>query len=86
MKIVKICIGSSCHLHGSEEIVELFKNAIEKHHLEDEVVLAGSFCLGKCNQKGVTIQVDDELFVGVSKDDFKDFFEAHILSDVVSNS
>ena len=29
--IIQICVGSSCHLKGTEEIVELCKNAIEKN-------------------------------------------------------
>ena len=48
--IIQICVGSSCHLKGAEEIVLLFEKAIEDHHLEDEITLAGSFCIGKCNR------------------------------------
>ena len=43
MLIVQVCVGSSCHLKGSQDIVELFEKAIEEHHIEDEVVLSGSF-------------------------------------------
>ena len=41
--IIQICVGSSCHLKGSPEIVELLQKAVEEYHLEDEVTLAGSF-------------------------------------------
>ena len=44
--IVQICVGSSCHLKGSERIVELFQSAIAEHKLEDDITLAGSFCTG----------------------------------------
>ena len=53
--IVSICVGSSCHLKGSEEIVELFNKAIEETGLDDELILVGSFCFGKCNRQGATI-------------------------------
>ena len=43
--IVLICVGSSCHLKGSEEIVELLKKKVEEHKLDNEVTLAGSFCM-----------------------------------------
>ena len=79
MKIVQICVGSSCHLKGSEEIVEMFQKAIEENHLGDEVVLAGSFCLGKCTQSGISIMVDDEIVCGVTKESFRDFFQQYIL-------
>ena len=68
--IIQVCVGSSCHLKGSPEIVELLQKAVEKHHLEDEVTLAGSFCIGKCNRVGVTIHVDDDIHVGVTKENF----------------
>ena len=78
--IVQVCVGSSCHLKGSPEIVELLQNAVTEYHLEDEGTLAGSFCIGKCNRIGVTIQVDDDIHVGVTKENFKEFFETNILN------
>ena len=85
MVIVQICVGSSCHLKGSPEIVELLQQAVAEHHLEDEVTLAGSFCIGKCNRVGVTVQVDDDIHVGVTKENFKEFFKENILSAVGGN-
>ena len=78
--IVQVCVGSSCHLKGSEEIVELFQKAVETHHLEQEITLAGSFCIGKCNRIGVTVQVDDDIHVGITKENFKEFFKEKVLS------
>ena len=77
---VLICVGSSCHLKGSYEIIELFKNRIAKEHLEDKIDLNGTFCLGKCGVAGVSIQVDDEIITGVTDKNFDQVFEAHILS------
>ena len=82
MVFVQICVGSSCHLKGSQEIVELLENAIKEHHVEDEVVLSGSFCIGKCNRVGVTVQVDDDVHVGITRENFKEFFVANVLSAV----
>ena len=79
MVIVQICVGSSCYLKGSQEIVDLFQKAITERGLEDEIVLCGSFCIGKCNRNGVTVQVDDDIYVGVTPADFKDFFEDKVL-------
>ena len=77
--IIQICVGSSCHLKGSPEIVELLQKAVEEHHLERQVTLAGSFCIGKCNRIGVTVQVDDEIHVGVTKENFKEFWKENVL-------
>ena len=80
--IVQVCIGSSCHLKGSYELVEKLKNAIEAHDLEDTITLAGSFCTGKCNRDGVTIQVDDMVYTGITPETFKEFFTENILKKI----
>ncbi len=84
MLIVQVCVGSSCHLKGSPEIVELLENAVSQHHIEDEVVLTGSFCIGKCNRVGVTVQVNDDVHVGITTENFREFFKKNIL-DVIEN-
>ncbi len=84
MLIVQICVGSSCHLKGSSEIVQLFEEAIAEHHIDDEVVLTGSFCIGQCNRVGVTVQVNDDVHVGVTRENFREFFKTNIL-DVIEN-
>ena len=78
--IIQVCVGSSCHLKGSPEIVELFQKAVEDHHLENEITLAGSFCIGRCNRVGVTIQVDEDVHTGITKENFKEFFQENVLS------
>ena len=77
--VVQVCVGSACHLKGSEELAQMMQKAIEENNLENEVVLMGSFCIGKCNPVGVTIQVDDDIHVGVTREGFKEFFAEHIL-------
>ena len=84
MIFVQVCVGSSCHLKGSQDIVELFEKAVKDHNLEDEVVLSGSFCIGKCNRVGVTVQVDDEIHIGITRENFKEFFTENILK-VIEN-
>ena len=80
--VIQICVGSSCHLKGSPEIVELLTKAVEEHHLADKITLAGSFCIGKCNRHGVTVQVDDEIHVGISHENFKEFFNNKVLAKI----
>ena len=78
--VIQICVGSSCHIKGSAEIVELLTKAVEEHHLEDEIILAGSFCIGQCNRVGVTVQVDDDVHTGVTRENFKEFFNDKVLA------
>lgn len=84
MLFIQVCVGSSCHLKGSQDIVSLLQEALQEYKIEDEVVLSGSFCIGKCNRVGVTIQVNDDVHVGVTRENFREFFKNNIL-DVIEN-
>ncbi len=77
---IQICVGSSCHLKGASEIVELFEEAVKSSGVEAEVTLGGSFCMGKCNREGVTVQIDDTVHTGVTVGSFKRFFTDNILN------
>lgn len=82
--IIQICVGSSCHLKGSEEIVKLFQKAVSEYRLENEVTLAGSFCTGKCNRVGVTVTIDDDTYTGITPEDFGVFFRDKVLEQLKS--
>ena len=72
-----ICIGSSCHLKGSRQIVEELQYLVKEHHLEDKVELGGTFCMGNC-VNGVNVTLDDKLY-SLSPETIKDFFAKDIL-------
>ena len=77
---VTVCIGSSCHLKGSRQIVEALQHKIAEHDLGDKVELGGTFCMGQC-QKGVCVTVVDD-FYSVCPESVDDFFEKSILARV----
>lgn len=82
--LIQICVGSSCHIKGAPEIIELLTTAVEENNLQDEITLAGSFCIGECNRLGVTVQVDDAVHTGINRENFREFFEDKVLS-VIKN-
>lgn len=51
---VTVCIGSSCHIKGSRQVVEQLQYLISENNLGDKVELGGTFCLGRC-QEGVCV-------------------------------
>lgn len=73
MKKVVVCIGSSCHLKGSRQVVEELQKLIDQNNLKEEVELAGTFCMGNC-QKGVSVKLNDQLF-SVSPQTVKEFLK-----------
>ena len=79
MKIT-VCIGSSCHIKGSRQVVEELQYLIKENALGDKVELGGTFCMGKC-QQGVCVTVDDA-FHSVTPETVKEFFEKEVLEKV----
>ena len=77
---VTVCIGSSCHIKGSRQVVEKLQELIADNKIEDKVELGGTFCLGNC-QKGVSVTVDDALH-SVSPETVDEFFAKEILAKV----
>ena len=77
MKITD-CIGSSCHIKGSRQVVELLQEKIAEHDLKDKVELAGTFCLGRC-QEGVCVLLDDE-FHSLTPENTEEFFNKEVLT------
>ena len=76
--ILKVCVGSSCHLKGSYEVIEKLKEIISRYKVEDVVDLQASFCLGHCSN-GVAVKADDEFLLNVDKDNVEEIFEKEIL-------
>ncbi|MBO5409486.1 MAG: (2Fe-2S) ferredoxin domain-containing protein [Clostridia bacterium] len=79
MKIT-ICIGSSCHIKGSRQIVEALSAFVSEHHLEDKIELGGTFCMDRC-QEGVCVTVDDE-FYSLTPETVSDFIKNRISPEV----
>lgn len=77
---ITVCIGSSCHIKGSRQIVEQLQYLIAENNLGDKVELGGTFCMGKC-QQGVCVTVNDS-FHSVSPDKVEGFFAKEILAKV----
>ena len=79
MKIT-VCIGSSCHIKGSRQVVAQLQRLIAENNLGDKVELGGTFCMGHC-QQGVCVTVNDD-FHSVSPETEEEFFAKEILAKV----
>ena len=76
MKIT-ICIGSSCHLKGSRQIVESLQELVDQNGLAERMQLSGTFCMGRCTE-GVCVRVDDAFF-SLKPEDTASFFSEEVL-------
>ena len=77
---ITVCIGSSCHIKGSRQVVEQLQYLIAENNLSEKVELGGTFCMGQC-QRGVCVTVGEELF-SVTPDTVVDFFRDEVLKRV----
>ncbi|MCX7710567.1 MAG: (2Fe-2S) ferredoxin domain-containing protein [Clostridia bacterium] len=79
---VFICVGSSCHLKGSYQIIRTFEELIKKYKLENKVELKASFCLGQCT-RGVAVKVENELIEELTISNAIEKFDEYIYKKVM---
>ena len=75
--VINVCVGSSCHLKGSYEVVETLKRLISEQKLEDKIELKASFCLGNCSN-GVSMKVDGEFVLNANPENIEQIFNEQI--------
>lgn len=76
---ITICIGSSCHLRGSRDVIQVLEKLVTTNGLSEKVELKGSFCMGECTKGGVCVSVDGQTF-SLTPADVPAFFKTEVLS------
>ena len=79
--VVDVCVGSSCHLKGSYDVIQKLQKLIAENNLEDKVTLKASFCLGNCSN-GVSMRIDGEVVSNANPENIEDILKEHILVKV----
>lgn len=74
-----VCVGSSCHLQNSRDLINRLKTLISENELENQVELKGSFCMGHCADQGVCVKFDEEIY-SLTVDTVDDFFAKNVVS------
>jgi NADH:ubiquinone oxidoreductase subunit E len=57
-----VCVGSSCHIKGSFNIIQTFQQLIEEKSLHDKINFKSSFCQKQCQYPGVAVTVDGSVY------------------------
>lgn len=76
--VLKVCVGSSCHLKGSYDVIDKFKALIESEKLGDKIDLRACFCLNRCSE-GVSVKADDTYILNVNEQNAEEKFRNEIL-------
>lgn len=74
-----ICVGSSCHLKGSRDVIDAFKKELSSRALEGKVELKAAFCLGQCGHDGVSVKVGDKIVPGLTPEKVPSFLDEEVL-------
>lgn len=74
---ITICIGSSCHLKGSKQVIQTLERLVREANVADRVMLNGSFCIGEC-VGDVCVKVNDMLF-SVKPETTEAFFRKEVM-------
>ena len=75
---LSVCIGTSCHLNGANNVVMSFQHLIEEYGLHDKVTVSGSFCAQACSKSKVSVKINEEHFL-VDANDARAFFKERVL-------
>ena len=79
MLFVEVTSTANANFKGAPQIVQAFEEAIKDNRLEDEIVLTGCFCSGRCSKVGVTVKVGDKVYTGITPEGFDRFWKENIL-------
>jgi NADH:ubiquinone oxidoreductase subunit E len=78
MTTITVCVGSSCHIKGSRQIIMRFNELLKEHGLDSRIELQGSFCMERCGE-GLNWQIDDEPVSSKSVDEAIKTFTKKVL-------
>jgi NADH:ubiquinone oxidoreductase subunit E len=82
VRVVTVCVGSSCHIKGSREVIKQFNELLKQYRLEDVIELKGSFCMERCG-KGVNWKIDEEPYTSPDVDDAVRVFKEKVIAPYV---
>ncbi len=79
--VIDVCVGSSCHLKGSYDVIQKLQGLVKERGLEDKITIKASFCLGNCAD-GVSVMLDGELLKCVTPENVENIFNDEIMKRI----
>jgi NADH:ubiquinone oxidoreductase subunit E len=75
---LSVCIGSSCHVKGSYNVIQVFQQLIEEYSLHDKINFKAVFCMKRCVNKGISVTFGDTVY-NIAPENARAFFCETIL-------
>jgi len=76
---VEVCVGTGCHMRGSESILHGLAKYVAEENLKDLVAIKGTFCFEKCG-KGPNIRIGDKIYSACTLQSAKEALEQQLSS------
>jgi len=80
MRVITLCVGSSCYLRGAHKIAEVIEEFIVSHDLALQVELQGHFCHNRCLE-GVAANLDGRPLPRLTPANAAGILAEHILQE-----
>ena len=74
---LNVCVGSSCHVRGSYNVLQSFQQMVEEWQLHDKIEIKAAFCVKNC-QAGVSVTVNDKVY-SVKPEQARSFFKETVM-------
>jgi len=58
---IHVCVGTNCHVRGSQKILQQLLRYVDEHKLQDAVNVEATFCFEQCD-RGPTVTIGDQAF------------------------
>jgi NADH:ubiquinone oxidoreductase subunit E len=78
---LSVCIGSSCHIKGSYNVIQTFQQLIEEKALHGKINFKSDFCQNRCREPGVAVSVNHTIH-RVRPEAAGEFFTAEVAPKV----
>jgi NADH:ubiquinone oxidoreductase subunit E len=78
---ISVCIGSSCHIKGSKQIIDRLKQLTAEHGLTEKLEIKAVLCMDNC-MEGACVRLDGRMF-SLTPDTVDDFFKREILQNII---
>lgn len=82
---ITVCVGSSCHVRGSHQVIKAYSSLIEELNLKEHVELKGSFCMERCTE-GMNLKINDDFFSISTPEEARKLFDEKVLSQLKENT
>ena len=81
MNRIKVCVGSSCFIDGSNTIIRILEEKIKENNLSNVVEISACFCVNNCLNR-INVSINDQIIDKISISNIEKIFNERILPTI----